>query len=155
MGNVWLDRGEKKEARKIDESQLQDIKAFRNPDAEGQLCELLATEIAKEIDAEVMKDLKAVADKGLCPKQDNLPEINLMLKADDVVRDNRKLKATWSMDEKEDLLLGFKGKAYMDSGYFFAPYMPMQDSPTITLDEIKNRQFTIVPKKTGNFWLDR
>ena len=28
-------------------------------------------------------------------------------------------------------LMGFKGNSYMDSGYFYAPYVPMTQTPTV------------------------
>jgi hypothetical protein len=33
--------------------------------------------------------------------------------------------------EPEKILMGYKGSSYMDSGYFYAPYVPMTQTPVV------------------------
>lgn len=36
------------------------------------------------------------------------------------------------LDSSErSLLMGYKGKSYMDTGYFFAPYIPLYNTPAV------------------------
>lgn len=35
--------------------------------------------------------------------------------------------------------MGYKGDSFMDSGYFFAPYVPVYSTPVITTNSLKKR----------------
>lgn len=37
-------------------------------------------------------------------------------------------------------LIGFKGSSFLDSGYVYAPYIPLYTTPTIVMDDFKGRK---------------
>ena len=61
-------------------------------------------------------------------------EVVLNLNPDDLTK-TRKLKATWSLEAEQDLM-AWKGESIMDSGYFFAPYVPLYQTPEIPAPEV-------------------
>jgi hypothetical protein len=84
---------------------------------------------------------------------------------------------------KGDLLMGYKGDSYMDTGYFYAPYIPITQTPVVldpnsftpqkgiltrygkklldknlwgkvTVDNFKNDNSWIIKKKPKKIWRD-
>jgi hypothetical protein len=66
-------------------------------------------------------------------------EVVLNLNPDDLTK-TRKLKATWSLEAQQDLM-AWKGESIMDSGYFYAPYVPVYQTPEVLDPQILKDEF--------------
>ena len=73
-----------------------------------------------------------------------------------VTMPQRKLKVYWSSEMSQDLhasyLVGYKGSAFLETGYVYAPYMPLYRTPDIVLGSMPPhfaRRFANLPLTNG------
>jgi hypothetical protein len=136
----------------------QDLRSQHNLDAEAELTAVLAQEINLEIDREVLTDLRnnagtiAVWDfntaLGDTIKEKYESLYVKVVEVSNVV--HRKTLRTSSLGiqyvgtinnrwrlykdplfPQGQILLGYKGDSYMDSGYFYCPYVPLTQTPVV------------------------
>jgi len=127
----------------------QDVSAFHNIDAEAELTALLSEQVAAEIDREILRDLR----KGAAWKSkwdynewkygvDDLEYFHVSSANPEADSYNMGIEKIGSLAGRYQvyrdpylpagkIIIGHKGKSLLDAGYIYAPYVPLQLTPTM------------------------
>ena len=124
----------------------QDLNAYHNLDAEVELTSILSEQIALEIDQEILNDLIIGANFIVTsPEIASILEFTAGFRAAVTVGEDRGTAGAMkvgSLSKKLDvyvdpyfprnlMLVGRRGNSFLESGYVYAPYVPLQVTPTI------------------------
>lgn len=164
-------------------------------EAEAELVAVLAEELKFEIDREIIRDLKRIANAGTVTFDRKLPMgvswtehkqafLDTLVEASNLIfQQTRRATGNWVVAGVEvcniietlpgfvpsgvtggmgvmkigtlqgkwdcykdpymtatEFLVGYKGVSFLETGYIYAPYIPLYETPTITLDDFVVRK---------------